>query len=206
MTLRAALYHRVSTTDQDATLARSELRAAAKRYGATVSLSVEETGSGASNDRPGHAKVMDAARRGRVDMVIVWKLDRFGRSALDLLSQLDELEKLGVRFIATTQGLDLQPGGDAMSKLMLQVLASVAEFERELIRERTRAGLERARERGAQLGRPKVGRPDRAVVEELRAQRISWRIVARRLGCSVYACRQALVEGAESRQTRLRLV
>ncbi|TPV94559.1 MAG: recombinase family protein, partial [Myxococcales bacterium FL481] len=117
--LRAALYHRVSTTDQDAAAAQKELRNAAARLGMRVAKNIEETGSGANNNRPGLLQIMHLARRGMIDAVLVWKLDRFGRSALDLLTNLRELESSGVRFIAVTQGIDIRPGGEAMSRLML---------------------------------------------------------------------------------------
>lgn len=192
---RAAIYHRVSTTDQDKRAARRDLRAHAKRLELEVVLEVEETGSGATNDRPGLLEVLDAARRGEVEVVLVWKLDRFGRSALDLLGNLRELvDVLGVRFIATTQALDLQPGGGAPSRLMLNVLAGVAEFEREMIAERTRMGMDRARARGAAIGRPKVPRPDAKKVARLRARHVPWPEVAAELGASIWACRQALAE------------
>lgn len=87
-TAHAALYHRVSTLDQDPTLARRELRAAAARLGLRPTVQVEETCSGARNDRPGLRRVMEAARRGEVEAVLVWKLDRFGRSALNVLATL----------------------------------------------------------------------------------------------------------------------
>jgi len=113
---RAALYHRVSTLDQDPTLARRELRAVAARLGLRVAVLVEEIGSGARNDRPGLRRIIEAARRGEADAVLVWKLDRFGRSALDVLANIRELENCGVRFIVTTQGIDIRPGGDENTK------------------------------------------------------------------------------------------
>jgi DNA invertase Pin-like site-specific DNA recombinase len=189
--LRAAGYHRVSTLDQNPALARDELHAAAARLGAELVLDVEETGSGARNDRPGLQKLMDAARRGKLDTVLVWKLDRFGRSALDVLANIRDLDAAGVRFIATTQGIDIRPGGDAMSRLILGVLASVAEFERDLIRERTRLGMAKARESGKRIGRPQVKRPDRPAVERLRAAGKSWREVSEALGCTTWAAREA---------------
>jgi putative DNA-invertase from lambdoid prophage Rac len=152
----AALYHRVSTLDQDPTLARRELRAAARARGLRVVLDIEETGSGANNDRPGLQEVLAAARRGHVRAVLVWKLDRWGRGALDVAANVQALVDAGAGFSAISQGLDVRPGGDAISRLLLQVLAAVAEFERELIRERTRAGIAKARERGTRLGRPPV--------------------------------------------------
>jgi len=165
---RAALYHRVSTVDQDPAAARKELRAAAKRHGFRLALDIEETGSGASNSRPGLTKLMQAAGRGRIDVVLVWKLDRFGRSALDLLANLRALEDAGVRFISITQGIDLRPNGDAMSRLMLTMLGAVAEFERALISERTRLGMAKARADGKPIGRPRSPRPSAAQVRRFR--------------------------------------
>lgn len=190
--MRAALYHRVSTLEQDPAGARAELRASAERMGARVVLEVEETGSGALNNRPGLLEVLEAARRGRIELVLVVALDRWGRSPLDLLTNLRELEGAGVRFVALRQGLDLRGGGDAMSRLMLSVLAGVAEFERELGRERTRAGVARARARGARLGRPRVALPEHAAVLELRSCGASWPAIAAELGCSTWAARQVL--------------
>ena len=200
---RAALYHRVSTADQNQDAAHAELHAAAQRYGLTVALDVQETGSGASNDRPGLAKVMAAAQRGHVDTVLVWKLDRFGRSALDLLTNLRTLENAGVRFVAVTQGIDVQPGGEAMSRLLLTMLSAVAEFERSLIVERTRLGLARARANGKRLGRPSVPRPPSDQVRELRAKSMTWPAVAKQLGCTVWAAREAAEKGAKQRPSRM---
>jgi DNA invertase Pin-like site-specific DNA recombinase len=191
MTL-AALYHRVSTTDQDPTLARAELRGAAEARGYAIALDVEETGSGARNDRPGLQRVLDAARRGHVGAVIVWKLDRFGRSALDLLANVRALEDAGCAFHVVTQGIDIRPDGDPMSRLLLTMLAAVAEFERDLIRERTRLGLAHARRQGKRLGRPRAANaPDPTVVAALRAEGKSWGQVARKLGCTPSAAQRA---------------
>jgi putative DNA-invertase from lambdoid prophage Rac len=188
--LRIATYHRVSTLDQDPRLARDELRAAAARLGGEVVLAVEETGSGARNDRPGLGRVLAACRRGKLDAVVVWKLDRWGRSALDVLANIRDLDAAGVRFVAITQGIDVRPGGDAMSRLILGVLASVAEFERDLIRERTRLGLAKARREGKHLGRPRL-RPGAIAVATLRKEGHSWREVGRRLHCTSSAARRA---------------
>lgn len=188
---RAALYHRVSTADQSPDAARLELRDAAMRFGYHVELDIDETGSGATNDRPGLLRILEAARRGEVHAVLVWKLDRFGRSALDLLANLRTLEGSGIRFICTTQNIDLRPDGDAMSRLMLTMLSAIAEFERTLIAERTRLGIERARRSGKRIGRPPVYRPARARVQELRTAGYTWQQVAEELGCTVWAARLA---------------
>lgn len=192
--MKIATYHRVSTLDQNPALARGELRRAARRLGGRIVLTIEETGSGARNDRPGLQRTMDAAKRGELDAVLVYKLDRFGRSALDVLANLRELETAGVRFIAITQGIDVRPGGDAMSRMMITVLAAVAEFERDLIRERTILGLRKARAAGKRLGRRFVLTPTQvAKVKRLRAARRSWSQVANAVGCKVGAARLAAV-------------
>jgi DNA invertase Pin-like site-specific DNA recombinase len=191
-----ALYHRVSTLDQDPTLARRELGSWAARQGGTVIVREEESASGAWKGRPGLVRVLDAARRGEVDTVAVWKLDRWGRSALDVLANIQALTDAGVRFVAVTQSLDIKAGGDAMSRLMLTVLAAVAEFERDLIRERTHLGLDRARARGVQLGRPRKRGPSTAEVRKLRKQHKSWSEVASTLKCTVAMARRRAEEGA----------
>jgi DNA invertase Pin-like site-specific DNA recombinase len=159
----------------------------------TIVLDVEETGSGARNDRPGLSQIMQAARKGAIDAVLVFKLDRFGRSAYDLLSNIRALEDAGVRFISTSQSLDIKAGGDAMSRLILTVLSGVADFELSLIKERTRLGLEKARRAGKKLGR-RVDRnaPEPRHVRALRAQGASWSTVAHQLGCTPSAARRAL--------------
>jgi DNA invertase Pin-like site-specific DNA recombinase len=190
--MRVATYHRVSTLDQDPALARQELRTAAARLG-DLALEVEEVGSGARNDRPGWQRVLDTARRGAIDVVVVWKLDRAGRSTLDLLSSIEQLQGLGVRFLAVTQGLDIKPGGDAVSRMLLTMLAAVATFERDLIRERTRLGLARARARGKRLGRmPVLDEGERARVRKMRAGGMSWAQVAGAAGCTVATARRAV--------------
>jgi DNA invertase Pin-like site-specific DNA recombinase len=192
-TARIASYHRVSTLDQNPKLARTELRAAAARLGELV-MEVEEVGSGARNDRPGWQRVLDAARRGKVDTVVVWKLDRAGRSTLDLLANIQALQALGVRFLAVTQGLDIKPGGDAVSTMMLTLLAAVSAFERDLIRERTRLGLARARARGVRLGgRPVLSKAQVGKVKALRAGGSSWSQVMEKVGCSMGTARRAAV-------------
>ena len=144
------LYHRVSTLDQDPTLARDELRQQAAARGWTVIEQIEETGSGANNDRPGLVRAL-ATAKGRP--LLVWKLDRFGRSVLDIHTNINAHVEKGGRFIATSQGLDVRKG-DAMSAFFLAIMAAFAELERNLIRERTRLGLDKAVKAGKVLGRP----------------------------------------------------
>lgn len=191
--MKCALYHRASTLDQDPSLAREELRRAAAMRDLEVVLEVEETGSGARNDRPGLQRIMEAATRGKVQAILVWKLDRFGRSSLDLLSNINKLQRAGVRFIATSQGLDISPAGDPMGQLMLTVLAGVAEFERSIIIERTKLGMAKARKEGKQIGRPfSPSAPSLAQVVKLRSNGVSWRELAKELQCDPSTARRVL--------------
>lgn len=195
--MKTAIYHRVSTLDQDPTLAREELRAAAAARGLEVVMQIEETGSGARNSRPGWQKVLDAARKNRISCVVVWKLDRAGRSALDLLSNVEELGRCGVRFVCSSQGIDIRPDGDAMSRLLLTMLSAVSEFERSLVKERTRLAVQQARKRGKRLGRPPTkiipGYQDVAV---LRHAGKSWSQIAKLLGCSITTAGRVFQKGA----------
>lgn len=186
--LRCATYHRVSTLDQDVTLADRQLLTTVERVGGRVVLAAREHASGAGVRRPEFDRVMDAARRGDLDCVVVYKLDRFGRSALDLLANLRHLEQSGVRFVCASQPIDIGAAGDPMSRLMVNMLAAFAEFERDLIKERTRAGLEAARKRGVVLGRPYSTAPT-ALIQELRAQGASWSAIAKQCGVSVNVAR-----------------
>ena len=182
---KAAIYHRVSTTDQDPELARHELRAAATARSMIVTMEIEETGSGGRNDRPGLQRVLDAARRGQLSAVLVHKLDRWGRSALDVLHNIRALEEAGCEFIVTSQGLHIRPAGDSVSRLILGVLASVAEFERSLIVERVTLGMRKAKALGRHVGRPRSGNaPEPRAVASLRAAGASWRSISVQLACT----------------------
>jgi putative DNA-invertase from lambdoid prophage Rac len=152
---RAVTYHRVSTLDQDPTLARAELERAATGRGLELVAAVEETGSGALNNRPGLLRVLELVRRRRADVVLVWKLDRFGRSALDVLANVREIEQCGATFACISQPIEVGPDAGPIGRMTLTILAAVAEFERSLIRERTQLGLAAARAAGRKLGRPR---------------------------------------------------
>lgn len=148
---RVGLYARVSTEDQQTLpMQNRALREYAARRGWTVAMQVNEVGSGTAH-REARERLMEAARRREVDVVLVWRLDRWGRSVTDLLATLQELDHLGVGFVSLTEALDLTtPAGRAMAGL----LAVFAAFEREILQERTRAGLANARQNGIRLGRP----------------------------------------------------
>ena len=149
--LRAGLYARVSTHDQQTLpLQIHAMRDYAAKRGWSLVAQIKEVGSGASQ-RELREALLAAARRREIDVVLVWRLDRWGRSVADLVSTLQELQHLGVGFVSLTEALDLTtPAGRAMAGL----LAVFAEFEREILRERVRAGLIHARQNGKRLGRP----------------------------------------------------
>jgi DNA invertase Pin-like site-specific DNA recombinase len=175
---RAGLYARVSTSDQQTIpLQIRALREYAVRRGWTIALQVKEVGSGAS-ERQLREKLLEAARRREIDVVLVWRLDRWGRSVADLLATLQELEHIGVGFVSLTEALDLTtPAGRAMAAL----LAVFAEFEREILRERVRAGLAHARQNGQQLGRPQTAALHADRVRKLYRASMSKAEIARRL-------------------------
>src|ERR1700676_3256178 len=188
---RAALYSRVSTNDQH-TLSmqnRNMLQYAARR-GWSIAMQVREVGSGAAQQEA-REKLLDAARRREIDIVVGWRLDRWGRSVTDLLATLQELEHLGVGFVSLTEALDLTtPSGRAMAGL----LAVFAEFEREILRERVRAGLAHARLDGKRLGRPPSVVRQAVKARKLHRQGISKSEIARRLQISRTSVRRLLAQ------------
>ena len=176
--LRAGLYARVSTNDQQ-TLAMQNraMREYATRRGWTIAMQIRDVNSGVAR-REGREKLLEAARRREVDLVLVWRLDRWGRSVTDLLATLQELEHLGVGFVSLTEALDLTtPAGRAMAGL----LAVFAEFEREILRERVRAGLAHARHNRKRLGRPATAALHADEVRKLHRNGVSKAGIARRL-------------------------
>jgi len=148
---RVGLYARVSTHDQQTLpLQIHAMRDFAAKRNWIITVQIKEVGSGAQQ-RELRATLIAAARRREIDVVLVWRLDRWGRSVADLVSTLQELQHLGVGFVSLTEALDLTtPAGRAMAGL----LAVFAEFEREILRERVCAGLAHARQQGKRLGRP----------------------------------------------------
>jgi putative DNA-invertase from lambdoid prophage Rac len=175
---RAALYSRVSTNDQHTLSMQSRnMREYAARRGWSIAMQVREVGSGAAQ-REAREKLIEAARRREIDIVVVWRLDRWGRSVTDLLATLQELEHLGVGFVSLTEALDLTtPSGRAMAGL----LAVFAEFEREILRERVRAGLADAKRNGQRLGRPMTAGLHADKVRKLHRAGVSKAEIARRL-------------------------
>jgi putative DNA-invertase from lambdoid prophage Rac len=189
--LRVGLYARVSTYDQQTLpLQIHAMREYAAKRGWSIVAQMKEVGSGAAQ-RELRASLIAAARRREIDVVLVWRLDRWGRSVADLVSTLQELQHLGVGFVSLTEALDLTtPAGRAMAGL----LAVFAEFERDILRERVRAGLVHARQQGKQLGRPPSVVHNAPMVWKLRRQGISKSEIARRLQIGRTSVRRLLAE------------
>jgi DNA invertase Pin-like site-specific DNA recombinase len=180
---RVVLYARVSTNHgQDPELQLRELREYAASRGWKIVQEYTDQGiSGSKDSRPALDRLMSDAHQRKLDAVLVWKLDRFGRSLRHLVNALAELEALGVAFVSLRDNLDLStPSG----RLMFQIIGAMAEFERSLIQERVKAGLRNAKAKGQRLGRPRAD-VDKAEVEALRASGASWRAIAKNLGVGV---------------------
>jgi DNA invertase Pin-like site-specific DNA recombinase len=175
---RVALYVRVSTGEQNADLQVNELT----EYAAFRKWEVVETYSdkmsGAKDRRPALDRLMADAKRGKFDVVAVWRFDRFARSTSHLLRALEEFAALGVDFVSLRESIDTStPTG----KMIFTVLAAVAELERSTIRERVVAGQKAAKRRGVRFGRPLV-EVDTVLVSKLRSQGCSWRDIAEKTG------------------------
>lgn len=184
--VRAALYARCSTHDkgQDPELQLAPLREYCQRRGFSIAGEYVDNGvSGTKNRRPQLDRLLDAARKREIDLIVVWKLDRFGRSLKQLVVALEELSSLGVGFISFQDNLDLTT---AQGRLMFHIIGAMAEFERELIRERVKAGLENAKRKGKRLGRkptPPIDRDKITILFE-KDSSLSVRKIASRLGMS----------------------
>ena len=188
-TMKVGLYARVSTQEQQTlTLQRDAMAAYATQRGWSIVTIVEEVGSG-GNARRQREELMRAARRRTIDAILVWRLDRWGRSLADLVGTLHELQALEVGFISLRDALDFTtPTGRAMAGL----LAICAEFEREILRERVKAGIVQARQRGTRHGRPPTVAHWAEEVRHLYAVGLSKSAIARLLGISRTSVRRFL--------------
>jgi DNA invertase Pin-like site-specific DNA recombinase len=153
---RTAIYARVSTSDQHCAQQLKELQEYVSSRGWPVQGEyVDHATSGKKDSRPALNRLLSAARKRQIDAVVCWKIDRWGRSLPHVVATLQELDSLGVRFLAITQGIDTDSGNPA-SRLLLNLLSAFADFEHTLIVERTKAGLQRARRAGRIGGRPRL--------------------------------------------------
>jgi putative DNA-invertase from lambdoid prophage Rac len=154
--MKAAIYARVSTLDQEPENQLQELRRYVGARGWTGTEFVDRGVGGSKDRRPALDALLKDAKRRRFDVLVCWRLDRLGRNLRHLVTLLEDLQHVGVSFVSLGEGIDCTtPAG----KLQLHILAALAEFERERIRERVMAGLDRARTQGKRLGRPKSRPP-----------------------------------------------
>jgi putative DNA-invertase from lambdoid prophage Rac len=187
--MRVGIYTRVSTHEQQTlSLQLKALRKYARSRNWKVVLEIEDIGSGVK-ERKKREKVLEAARKREVDVILVWKLDRWGRSIHDLFQTMRELTNLEVAFVSLTEAVDLSsPIGRAIAGL----LAVFADFERELLRERVKAGIAHARKKGRRHGRPASVTKYATKVKNLFAQGIPKAEIARRFGISRASVRRLL--------------
>jgi DNA invertase Pin-like site-specific DNA recombinase len=193
---RAAIYARVSTNNgQDPAMQLQALREYCHRRGwQTMGEYVDRGVSGAKERRPELDRLLVACRKRDVDAVVVYRYDRFARSLRHLVNALDEFRALGIEFVSLHEGVDTStPNG----RLVFGIFASIAEFERELIRNRVRSGLAAARSRGKRLGRP-CRLLDREQIFRLRAEGLSWRQMAVRLNVPVSTLQRHNSENTEA--------
>ena len=179
--LRVGLYARVSTHDQKTLpLQLSAMRDYAEKRGWAVAVEVQDVESGAKV-RPQREALIEAAKRREIDCVLVWRLDRWGRSLVDLVSSLQELNALDVGFVSLSEALDLTtPSGRALAGM----LAVFAEFERDILRDRVKAGIDQARKQGRPHGRPLTAGKLVGEMKQLRQKGLSKRAIAKCLGVS----------------------
>ena len=193
---RAAIYARVSTHNgQNPEMQLGEVRAYCQRREWAVSGEYVDKGiSGSKEHRPALDRMLADCRKRRVDAVVVYRYDRFARSVRQLVNALEEFRSLGIDFVSLHEGVDTStPNG----RLVFGIFASIAEFERELIRDRVRSGLAAAKARGKQLGRPRVA-VDGLRIAELRAEGRGWKSIAAELKVGVGTILRA-AEHSESR-------
>ncbi|HXM95754.1 MAG TPA: recombinase family protein [Candidatus Dormibacteraeota bacterium] len=184
-----AIYGRVSTLEQNASMQIDELRAyCARRQWEIAGEFIDSGVSGSKESRPALNRLLVDAKRRKFDTVLVYRYDRFARSLRQLVNALAEFDALGIHFVSLHEGVDTStPNG----RLVFGIFASIAEFERELIRGRVRSGLAAARARGKRIGRPSSD-VDASLITQLRASNVSWREIERKVGVSARTARRAL--------------
>ncbi len=176
---RIAIYARVSTTDQSTESQLLDLRRYTRERGWTIFKEYCDNGvSGTKDSRPALNELMNSAKKRRFDMVLVWRFDRFARSTKHLILALEEFKNLGIDFVSYQENIDTSsPLGSAI----FTIISAVAQLERDIIAERVKAGLRRAKENGKKLGRPRLNYTN---VRKLRDQGLSIRAIAKELGIS----------------------
>jgi DNA invertase Pin-like site-specific DNA recombinase len=191
--IRAALYARISTLNhgQDPEVQLRELREFCQRRGFTIAHEYVDKGiSGSREKRPALDELLADCHKRRLDAVVVYRYDRFARSLRQLVNALEEFRSLGIEFISIHEGVDTStPNG----RLVFGIFASIAEFERELIRDRVRSGLAAARAKGKNIGRPRVSL-DVLQIMSLRREGRSWSEITRETGISKGTAQRAVAD------------
>jgi DNA invertase Pin-like site-specific DNA recombinase len=194
---RVAIYARVSTDGQDEGMQLTAMREMINQRGWELKAEYVDHGVSSRDVRPQLEGLMRDAQRHKFDVVAVWKFDRFARSTRELVFALEQFQSWGIDFISTTQAVDTS---GPMGKLVFSVLAAIAEFERDLIRERVIAGMKEARRRGKHCGRPMI-EFDVDNAAELRRGGLSWRKLATATGVPVHLLRARLTSEIPPRVT-----
>lgn len=180
MNKRVAIYTRVSTDSQTTQNQRLELESYCQRQGWAIVGVYDDSGvSGTKSERPSLNRLLKDASQGKMDVVLVWKIDRLARSVVHLLQVLQQLQASGVGFVSTTQQIDTTT---AYGRMVLTFLGAVSEFERSLIVERVHAGLRRAKEEGVTLGRPRVAMDVRRAIQLRDVDGLGYKQIAKALG------------------------
>jgi DNA invertase Pin-like site-specific DNA recombinase len=189
---RCAIYARVSTDEQDESLQLTALRELVSQRGWELKATYVDHGVSSRSVRPELEKMMRDAHKHRFDVIAVWKFDRFARSTRELVFALEQFQTLGIDFVSVTQAIDTS---GPMGKLVFSVLAAIAEFERELIKERVIAGMKEAQRQGKHCGRP-AKEFDVGKAAELRQAGLSWRKLAAKTGVPLHILRTRLASAA----------
>jgi DNA invertase Pin-like site-specific DNA recombinase len=178
---RATIYARVSTREQNVDMQLIDLRGYAKARGLNVIQEYIDYGSGSKNDRKNYLKLFDDVRKRKTDIVLVWKFDRFARSTKELISALEEFRSIGVDFISFKENMDTTTH---MGKILFTIISAFAEFEKAVLRERVVAGMEKARAKGIEFGRPKI--PEFKIKDalEMKATGADYKEICKKLGIS----------------------
>lgn len=161
--MKTALYARVSTKDQQTLpMQMKAMREYAKKRKWKVVKEIKEIGSGGNNNRPERDKLIKLAKQRKIDAVVVWKFDRWGRSMTDFVLTVNELRDAGVIFVSITEALDLST---PIGEMTAGIFALLAQYERKLLSERVRAGMEYAKSKGKHVGRPPT---DKKKIDEVK--------------------------------------
>lgn len=177
--MKIALYTRVSTQDQSVDMQITELRRYCEQRGFQIYKEYSDRGvSGTKDKRPALDELMSDAKKRKFDAVLCWRFDRFARSTKHLITALEEFRHMGIEFISYQENIDTS---SPLGKAMFTIVSAIAELERNILLERVRAGLKRAKENGRILGRPKRLDLDVKELQKMRDQGLSFKKIGKRV-------------------------